>query len=710
MPSTTTASSSAGQTLELASAPFVSAPLDVAATVAQIQRWSAKLVKYHVRAEHAAVDISTDRIVYFLDCELDTPIPTAYVDHFEFICLGWPLGGIWKIIKTDASKRVLKCLSWRKTELNHEEVDAVNEEFAKRQQVAVPDPPLKIFDWKMQLGTWKNQNHWFLRDSGLPVPPLGGSMDKTPAGGAAMATEIPLDTLVDVKLMAGFAPLEVYLSVNSITSIDTVAQTYTADVTWEVTVSAVTVIREDSVLRELLDVLEFNEDEFEFRNITSMVEELDIKTVLAFAGFVEFRDPLAPDVPAKEMLSHLKYSRRTIAVFNEEMSLFNFPYDQQKLSFEFSMTGGVRASLPISPTPIDPGKFVLENYKLGNMFNVVYGSKVFVGDIHDTPDRKTIDFEMTLGRKSGYYFTNVAIPSAIITYLSFTTYAPLDDGTLMDTGSRLQIVMTLLLTTVTFKSQVASLIPQVSYYTSLDKYVFFCFVITCLVTVENSLYPVIVKLLPSGDVWQEQGLLGFSIGAFSFINLAWASYLIFWIRLRAHRSKILLKVEEYARVVSAAVPVSHREAVLREHMDEMNLKEWEIPQITCTKFGFLYLELPEDSLSADKNKNIAEPMSLAFREEAHGDLAAIQRLYHKLDPSAPSSDASVDLHDHGEIAANGMVSRMSSSCVVVNMQDESDAAPLRHSLGSAARRRQSRASEHAHYNATLDGMTKQQSI
>ncbi|KAF1330841.1 hypothetical protein FI667_g4864, partial [Globisporangium splendens] len=701
--------SSSGQTLQLPSAPpSTSSLLDAAATVVQIQRWSAKLIKYHVRVEHAAVDISTDRMVYFLDCELDTPIPPAYVDHFEFICLGWPLGGIWKIIKTDASKRVLKCLSWRKTELNHEQVDAVNEELAKRQQVAVPDPPLKIFDWKMQLGTWKNKNHWFLRDSGLPVPPPEGS-DKATAGGAAYPTEIPLGTLVDVKLMAGFAPLEVYLSVNTITSIDTVAQAYTADVTWEVTFSAVTAIREDSVLRELLDVLEFNEDEFEFRNITSMQEELDIKTVLAFAGTVEFRDPLVPDVPAKEMLSHLKFSRRTIAVFNEEMSLYNFPYDQQKLSFEFSMTGGVRASLPISPAPIDPGKFVLENYKLANVFDVVYGSKVFVGDIFDTPDKKTIDFEMTLGRQSGYYFTNVAVPAAIITYLSFTTYAPLDDGSLMDTSSRLQIVMTLLLTAVTFKSQVASLIPQVSYFTSLDKYVFFCFVVTCLVTVENSLYPVIVKLFPSGDTWQEQGLLSFSISAFSLINLVWASYLILWVRLRARRSKILLKVEEYVRVVSAAVPASHREAVLREYLDEMNLKEWEMPQITCTKFGYLYLELPEDSASADKNKNTAEPMSLVFREEARGDLSAIQRLYHKLDPSASSTDASIDLNDHGEIAANGMVSRMSSSCIVVNMQDECDVVPLRQSLGSAPRRRQSRAT--AYSNASWEhGMTNRQSF
>ncbi|KAG1698148.1 hypothetical protein DVH05_015138 [Phytophthora capsici] len=41
---------------------------------------------------------------------------------------------------------------------------------------------------------------------------------------------------------------------------------FTADVTWEVTMPAITTIREDSVLRESMDILEYDEKQFEFSN------------------------------------------------------------------------------------------------------------------------------------------------------------------------------------------------------------------------------------------------------------------------------------------------------------------------------------------------------------------------------------------------------------------------------------------------------------
>ncbi|GAB9472903.1 hypothetical protein Gpo141_00010068 [Globisporangium polare] len=649
--------------------PTLAVAADASSTVEQAQQWSSTLLKYSVRLEHAAVDIQTDRILYHLDCELQDPIPPSLLRHFEFISLGYPLGGIWKVHKVGKGSRFLQCLAWRKTELNHEAVEAMNDELVARQQVVIPEPPLSIFDWKMHLGTYKDKSHWYLR---TVLPPSGTSSSPAPP---------PANTPVHVKLLAGFAPIEVYLTVNSITSVDTVAQTFTADVTWEVTLSAVTAIWEDSVLRELLDLFEFNEDEFEFTNVTSMQEEKAITTVLAFAGVVDYQEPAVhhPHGVIKEPLSHLKYSRRSIAVFSEEMSLYNFPYDQQKLNFAFSMGSGVRPSLAITPASIESGKFAREDFKLGNVFNVVYDDKVFIGAVHDTPTKKAIEFEIMLERRSGYYFTNVAIPSAIITYLCFTTFAPDDTGAFMDTSSRLQIVITLLLTAVTFKNQVASLIPQVSYFTTLDKYVFVCFIITCLVTLENSLFPSLVNIFPT---WKETGLLSFSVSAFSLTNLVWMAYLVFWIRLRAHRSKVLLQVEEYMRVVSAAIPASHREAVVREYLSEIGLKAWELPTITCTDTGFIFIELPEESPLEVQNKRAKDPeASREFRETAHHALPNIQRVYHKLDPSAPHTDIAescIDLHEHVDVSASkgmaGVLARRMSS------HDESDVVSLRQSV------------------------------
>eukprot|EP00644_Phytophthora_capsici_P007759 jgi/Phyca11/20302/fgenesh1_pg.PHYCAscaffold_61_\ len=96
----------------------------------------------------------------------------------------------------------------------------------------------------------------------------------------------------------------------------------------------------------------------------------------------------------------------------------------------------------------------------------MYHDKVFVGEIDAERDKKMIRFEMMLERRPGYYVTNVAIPAGIITYLCFISYAPLADGSLMDTGDRVQIVLTLLLTAVTFKNMAASLTPHLVLYDS----------------------------------------------------------------------------------------------------------------------------------------------------------------------------------------------------------------------------------------------------
>ncbi|KAG1700762.1 hypothetical protein DVH05_011640 [Phytophthora capsici] len=148
------------------------------------------------------------------------------------------------------------------------------------------------------------------------------------------------------------------------------------------------------------------------------------------------------------------------------MTLRSFPVDQQKLTFAFSTGTEVRKSQRITLGAVDTGTFTFANFKRGNVFDVIYHDKVFVGGIDAEGDTKMIRFEMMLERRPGYYVTNVAIPAGIITYLCFISYAPLADGSLMDTGDRVQIVLTLLLTAVTFKNMAASLTPHLVLYGS----------------------------------------------------------------------------------------------------------------------------------------------------------------------------------------------------------------------------------------------------
>ncbi|KAG1711940.1 hypothetical protein DVH05_009181 [Phytophthora capsici] len=617
------------------------------ATIEETQSWSSIVLKDKLTLEHAAVDINTDQVQYHLHLELEHPIPQPYLANAEYMTLTYPVGGIWKILHLSDNNRKVHCMSWRKTEMDHFEV----EELAKKVEAAgnFVDPantessavesedndlPPTLFPWKMQLGKWGHKQHWFLRD--IMPPHDSDSIGSNHPG--------PLTA----HLMAGFSPLEVQIEVNAVTSVDTVGQTFTADVTWEVTMPAITTIREDSVLRELMDILEFDENQFEFSNINAMQDEREMTSSLSPAGPVHFTDSTSLALPVKatsEHLSHLQFSRRVVAVFSEEMTLRSFPVDQQKLTFAFSTGTGVRKSLRITPGAVDAGTFAIANYKLGNVFDVVYHDKVFVGEIDAEGDKKTIRFEIMLERRPGYYVTNVAIPAAIITYLCFISYTTRADGTLVETGDRLQIVLTLLLTAVTFKNQVASLIPRISYFTTLDKYVFFCFIIACVVVLENALFPVVAKYFSEENNWQEKNLLWFSIGFFTLVNVVWGVFLVLFVKTRKRASKILLRVHEAIRVIATSgIPAEHREALLHEYLDSCDYQKWEIPQICSAEFGYLHVQLPEDEPQRTKNIEKRQKLHDATRHKMEDKLNMLKGMYAKLNPtgSPPKPQVTVD--------------------------------------------------------------------
>jgi len=602
------------------------------ATIEETQSWSSFVLKDKLTLEHVAVDISTDRVLYHLHLELEHPIPEACLANAEYMTLTWPVGGIWKIMHLSNNNHNVHCMSWRKTEMNHVEVEELAKKIEAASSFTAPaqaetsvsvaagsdELPPTIFPWKMQLGKWGHNRHWFLRDVMPPRESDTGSSHPGP---------------LTAHLMAGFAPLEVQIEVNAITSVDTVGQTFTADVTWEVTLPGITTIREDSVLRELMDILEFDENQFEFTNINSMQEERDMTSSLAPAGPAHFTDSTSLALPLKattEFLSHLQFSRRVVAVFSEEMTLRSFPVDQQKLTFAFSTGTGVRKSLRITPGAVDAGTFAIANYKLGNVFDVVHHDKVFVGEIDAEGDKKGIRFEMMLERRPGYYVTNVAIPAGIITYLCFISYAPLSDGSLMDTGDRVQIVLTLLLTAVTFKNMVASLTPQISYFTTLDQYVFFCFIVSCLVAIENALFPLFLDLFPKRESWQENSLLGFSCGFFTLVNVVWAMRIVTFVKNRRRASEALIQVHEAIRVVCTSIPPEDREAVLHEYLQAFNILKQDMPHICCAEFGYLYVRLPDDKTRRAEHDDERVTLHVVCHRKAEREFNSFKEVYEKL--------------------------------------------------------------------------------
>ena len=75
-------------------------------------------------------------------------------------------------------------------------------------------------------------------------------------------------------------------------------------------------------------------------------------------------------------------------------------------------------------------------------------------------------------RKFGFYLWNIAFLMCLITALTFTTFVVEVDAI----GDRLQITITLLLTSVAFKYYVQQFLPTVSYFTFLDRYVLSCLI------------------------------------------------------------------------------------------------------------------------------------------------------------------------------------------------------------------------------------------
>ena len=85
-------------------------------------------------------------------------------------------------------------------------------------------------------------------------------------------------------------------------------------------------------------------------------------------------------------------------------------------------------------------------------------------------------------RQYGFYIYNVAIIMCLITALTFSAFSVKVDSV----GDRIQITLTLLLTSVAFKYYVQQFVPTVSYLTLMDKYLLCCMVFQFAMAIHNS--------------------------------------------------------------------------------------------------------------------------------------------------------------------------------------------------------------------------------
>ena len=169
--------------------------------------------------------------------------------------------------------------------------------------------------------------------------------------------------------------------------------------------------------------------------------------------------------------------------FSTSYDLRQFPYDSQKLEITVSSNRDTDQIL-FKPNPHFPSSAKgSKNFVISDMWDLTldknekkigfdltsskYGSRTLKHDKAGGKKRRpVIESSFTIKRKPGFYEVNILLLNFIIVILAFTVYGL----SINDVSDRLGIVMTLMLTSVAFKTYVADQLPQNNYLTFLDKY------------------------------------------------------------------------------------------------------------------------------------------------------------------------------------------------------------------------------------------------
>eukprot|EP00732_Lithocolla_globosa_P004657 Lithocolla_globosa_v1_NODE_4403_length_1444_cov_7.344852.p1 type:complete len:418 gc:universal NODE_4403_length_1444_cov_7.344852:175-1428(+) len=182
----------------------------------------------------------------------------------------------------------------------------------------------------------------------------------------------------------------------------------------------------------------------------------------------------------------VKFSGKFHGTFVEQLELHRFPFDQQFLRIRISVERPINEVLLIQqplrnnvqiPTPLaewivhDPDYLIDETAPSSS--GQIYSEYQILG---------------RLTRRHGYYMWNVVLIMFLIVNMCFISFFINHE----DLGSRMEIILTLFLTSVAFKYVIESNLPKIQYTTLLDKYIVAAFLIQFFIAIEAT----IVSRLP----------------------------------------------------------------------------------------------------------------------------------------------------------------------------------------------------------------------
>mmetsp|Transcript_28419 Transcript_28419/g.58147 ORF Transcript_28419/g.58147 Transcript_28419/m.58147 type:complete len:510 (+) Transcript_28419:80-1609(+) len=258
-------------------------------------------------------------------------------------------------------------------------------------------------------------------------------------------------------------------------------------------------------------------------------------------------------------------------VLPETFELHRFPFDDQDLSVVITLHHPEPLTKFLAD-PDNPSLFAEKGFRFQSEFHVSFKNQIRAEVYSSDPSESIaasvyprMKFTLNLRRRPEYVLVNIVLPMLVLTSLtSISIGFRTIDGPRMDTADRLSVTLTLLLTAVAFKLVMASEMPQVSYLTTLDKYLLGCNLWILVAALENVAYPT-WGYDRSGDEPKERFDEWYIMCA--YLGLFLGGNGLFWRKVFLHaRTRIeeitaLYEAEKIARQANAAKRLSISAAV-----------------------------------------------------------------------------------------------------------------------------------------------------
>jgi hypothetical protein len=283
-----------------------------------------------------------------------------------------------------------------------------------------------------------------------PLPPLL-SQHKDSQGGVLVSRSQTYDSRAEKErrgqgeesrgkesLVSIAPPLKFHSRMNMfhLDEINTVAQTFRADVFCEFRLRGVSSEPSMDLVHTLLDAYGFREDMFEVMMAIEIISQ-ERWTALTRSS----TRPGTYDYSLK---------LRTRAVFAEQYELEDFPFDEQDIHICLTLNIPCLRAVLLENLEF-PSVMMHRTFQQKSVFDIVYDDVLKVLASKSDPSESgagfvypRITFNTTLSRQYGYYISNLFLPMTVLTYLSAASLAIDADGQHLSTADRLSVTLTLM--------------------------------------------------------------------------------------------------------------------------------------------------------------------------------------------------------------------------------------------------------------------------